>query len=135
MNEKDKTLTALRQALLNLQQRWPICSLALFGSVARGEAGPASDLDGVRTPIGLSSFVALEQELTALTGRRADLVSRLALSADSWRGAAGLMAKRDYCDFLNDIVEACQSIIRFAGGMTLETYLADEKTRYAVMRG
>jgi uncharacterized protein with HEPN domain len=45
------------------------------------------------------------------------------------------MAKRDYRDFLNDIVEACQSIIRFAGGMTLETYLADEKTRYAVMRG
>jgi uncharacterized protein with HEPN domain len=30
---------------------------------------------------------------------------------------------------------ACRSIIRFAQGMTLDGYLADEKTRYAVMRG
>lgn len=28
-----------------------------------------------------------------------------------------------------------RSIIRFTAGMTLEQYLADEKTRYAVMRG
>ena len=42
---------------------------------------------------------------------------------------------RDYRDFLQDIVSACQSIIRFTDGMTLEMYLGDEKTRYAVMRG
>jgi uncharacterized protein with HEPN domain len=44
-------------------------------------------------------------------------------------------AARDYRDFLNDMVMACRSIIRFATGMTLDAYLADEKTRYAVMRG
>jgi uncharacterized protein with HEPN domain len=44
-------------------------------------------------------------------------------------------AQRDYRDFLQDIVAACQSIIRFTDGMTLREYLADEKTRYAVMRG
>lgn len=43
--------------------------------------------------------------------------------------------RRDYRDFLNDIVGAVRSIIRFTAGMTLEQYLADEKTRYAVMRG
>ena len=42
---------------------------------------------------------------------------------------------RDYRDFLNDIVSTCRSIISFVEGMTLEAYLADEKTRYAVMRG
>jgi len=42
---------------------------------------------------------------------------------------------RDYRDFLNDVVSACRSIISFVEGMTLEAYLADEKTRYAVMRG
>ncbi len=36
---------------------------------------------------------------------------------------------RDYRDFLNDMVLACRSIIRFAEGMTLDAYLADEKTR------
>jgi uncharacterized protein with HEPN domain len=44
-------------------------------------------------------------------------------------------AQRDYRDFLNDIVGAVRSIIRFAAGMSLEQYLEDEKTRYAVMRG
>jgi uncharacterized protein with HEPN domain len=44
-------------------------------------------------------------------------------------------AARDYRDFLQDIVAACQSIVRFTDGMTLHAYLADEKTRYAVMRG
>jgi uncharacterized protein with HEPN domain len=37
-------------------------------------------------------------------------------------------AARDYRDFLNDMVMACRSIIRFAEGMTLDDYLADEKT-------
>ena len=46
-----------------------------------------------------------------------------------------MTAARDYRDFLNDMVMACRSIIRFAEGMTLDEYLADEKTRYAVMRG
>ena len=42
---------------------------------------------------------------------------------------------RDYRDFLQDILSACQSIIRFTDGMALDVYLSDEKTRYAVMRG
>jgi uncharacterized protein with HEPN domain len=46
-----------------------------------------------------------------------------------------LKTPRDYRDFLQDILSACQSIIRFTDGMTLEMYLSDEKTRYAVMRG
>jgi uncharacterized protein with HEPN domain len=46
-----------------------------------------------------------------------------------------LTAPRDYRDFLADMVAACRSIIRFVEGMTLEAYLADEKTRFAVMRG
>src|SRR5438046_3197130 len=41
---------------------------------------------------------------------------------------------RDYRDFLADIVGACRSLIRFVEGMTLEAYLEDERTRYAVMR-
>jgi uncharacterized protein with HEPN domain len=45
-----------------------------------------------------------------------------------------VIAQRDYRDFLADIVRACRSLIRFVEGMTLESYLADERTRYAVMR-
>ncbi len=46
-----------------------------------------------------------------------------------------MTASRDPQDFLDDIVGACRSIIRFVEGMDLDAYLADEKTRYAVMRG
>jgi uncharacterized protein with HEPN domain len=44
-------------------------------------------------------------------------------------------APRDYGDFLADMVEACRSIIEFVGDMTLDAYLADRKTQFAVMRG
>jgi uncharacterized protein with HEPN domain len=44
-------------------------------------------------------------------------------------------APRDYRDFLADIVGACRSMMGFVSGMTVDAYLLDVKTRYAVMRG
>ena len=46
-----------------------------------------------------------------------------------------MTAPRDYRDFLDDMVAACRAIIRFVEGMALDDYLADEKTRFAVLRG
>lgn len=82
MGEREQVLTALRAALPELRRRWPIRSLAVFGSVARDDASPASDLDLLvefEHPIGLSAFLALEERLTELAGRKADLVSSAAL--------------------------------------------------------
>ena len=45
-----------------------------------------------------------------------------------------MTANRDHRDFLRDMVMACLSIFRFTNGMILDDYLADEKTRFAVMR-
>lgn len=61
--------------------------IALFGSVARGEAGPTSDVDlliALRAPderpaLGLR-FFALEQELSDRLGRPVELVTEDALS-------------------------------------------------------
>ena len=82
MIEKDEILAALRAALPGLKQRWPIGSLAIFGSVARGSASAKSDLDVLvefERPLGLSEFLALEDALSALVDRRVDLVTRDAL--------------------------------------------------------
>ena len=82
MSERDEVLAVLRAVLPELRRRWPIRSLAVFGSVARGEAGPASDLDLLvefDTPVGLSDFLALEDRLSGLTGQRVELVSRRTL--------------------------------------------------------
>jgi len=79
MIEQDAIAARLRAALPNLRQRWPIRSLALFGSVVRDEARVDSDLDVLvefdRT-IDLFAFLELEDELARLSGRRVDLVSR-----------------------------------------------------------
>lgn len=75
-------MAVLRAAGPGLRQRWPIRSLALFGSVARGEDGRRSDVDILvefERPIGLSAFLALEASLAGLVGRPVDLVSRGAL--------------------------------------------------------
>jgi hypothetical protein len=82
MTEKDETLVVLRSALPDLKRRWPIRSLAVFGSVTRGAASAASDLDVLvefARPLSLSEFVALEDALSALVRRRVDLVTRAAL--------------------------------------------------------
>jgi hypothetical protein len=82
MSEAHDILATLRTALPELRQRWPVRSLALFGSVARGDAGPASDLDVLvefDRPVTLSAFLALEETLADMTGRRVDLVSSRAL--------------------------------------------------------
>lgn len=53
-------------------------SLALFGSVARDEAGPASDVDvlvTLRRPVGLFGFFDIQERLTAILDRPVDLVT------------------------------------------------------------
>jgi predicted nucleotidyltransferase len=67
----------------------PICrkygvkSLAVFGSYARNEAGPDSDMDllvSFAVRIGLLRMVWLERELSELIGRKVDLQTEAALS-------------------------------------------------------
>jgi uncharacterized protein len=82
MSERDDVLAAFRAALPQLRRHWPIHSLALFGSVVRGEATEASDLDVLvefDRPIALSAFLALETRLSELAGRSVELISRPAL--------------------------------------------------------
>lgn len=73
--------TALLQAaspiLKALAEEHGFTRLAVFGSVARGQAGPASDIDLiVRAPRGTSSFglVKFQGLLQAVLGRDVDLV-------------------------------------------------------------
>ncbi len=57
-------------------------TISVFGSVARGDAGPESDVDLLvefERPIGLFAFVRLQMRLAEILDRRVDLVSRTAL--------------------------------------------------------
>jgi predicted nucleotidyltransferase len=59
-------------------------TLKLFGSVARGEAGPESDIDILvefSRPNGLLAFVGRKRRLAELLGRPVDLVTPEALKS------------------------------------------------------
>lgn len=65
-------------------RRYGVKELSLFGSAARGEMQPESDIDlmvefepGLR--IGLIKFESLVEELELLAGRRVDLVTKRGL--------------------------------------------------------
>lgn len=57
-------------------------SLAVFGSLARGEGSQDSDIDllvDFNLPVGLFEFIRLKHYLEKLTGQRVDQVTRDAL--------------------------------------------------------
>jgi predicted nucleotidyltransferase len=61
-----------------LQERYPIDDLGVFGSYARGEQQPDSDLDVIVTfeePVTLFDLVRLEEELTRRLDITVDLVT------------------------------------------------------------
>jgi predicted nucleotidyltransferase len=71
-------------SLAELCRRYGVRELSLFGSAARGEMRPKSDIDiivefepGVR--IGVIKFESLVEELESLAGRRVDLVTKRGL--------------------------------------------------------
>ena len=73
-----KTVSGLlKHHQADLRQRG-VKSLAVFGSLARGEATPASDIDMLvefDRPVGLFEFIRLKLYLESLTGRCVDLVT------------------------------------------------------------
>jgi predicted nucleotidyltransferase len=74
----DEVIGTLRRHEAELRQAG-IEHLCLFGSVARGEADAASDVDLIASlnpaaRIGLFGLAALEQRLASILGRKVDLV-------------------------------------------------------------
>lgn len=80
-------LLEIKEKVLPLILPYGVIRLAVFGSVARGEESPGSDVDllvtlkprGERPHAGLKWF-GLEDELSKILGRKVDLISEKALS-------------------------------------------------------
>jgi len=72
----------LHEALPGLRDRFGVQDLALFGSMARDEAGPSSDIDVLVTFEGRTrfrAFMGLQFELEELLGSRVDMVTPKAM--------------------------------------------------------
>ena len=84
--DRDELIQELKQLKQQLQTKWPVESLALFGSWVRGDARPDSDVDlliqfrpGQATGIGLFEFFDIPVFLAQGLGRKVDLVEKQAL--------------------------------------------------------
>jgi predicted nucleotidyltransferase len=78
---REQALTTIRNHRAELLD-FGVSSLAVFGSVARDTAGPSSDVDVLvefKSPVGLFTFVRLQQRLESLLGCRVDLVTSEAI--------------------------------------------------------
>jgi len=76
-SDRGSVLAKRRRDVIDLAALHGFRNIRVFGSVARGEDGPHSDIDLLVTlPTGASMFDigALESELAALLGERVDLV-------------------------------------------------------------
>jgi predicted nucleotidyltransferase len=83
---KEEALLKLRTILPALSQKYPIEKLGIFGSVARGEQTPESDLDIVahfNGPIGWE-FIDLANELEKEMNCKVDLVSQKGIKPWYW---------------------------------------------------
>jgi len=79
MSQLTETLSTLYP---DIQKRYGLRSMAIFGSRIRGDAKPDSDLDILvefENPPGLFRFQELEEELAHYTGLKVDLVMKSAL--------------------------------------------------------
>ena len=84
-------------------QRWKITELSFFGSALRDDFRPDSDVDILVTftpdaEWGLFDHVHMEDELSAMLGRKVDLVSRRAIERSAnWIRRKAILGTAEPC--------------------------------------
>ena len=83
-NEAVNEIKEIQAAAEPLFKNSNVAFAAVFGSVAKGNATAASDIDMVvrfRAPVGLLAFFALQRQLEDALGKPVDLVTERSLDA------------------------------------------------------
>ncbi|MFP5040813.1 nucleotidyltransferase family protein [Parasediminibacterium sp. JCM 36343] len=88
-------IQTLHENLPMLKAKYPLHSLAVFGSYSRGDQTPNSDLDVLYealpdTFLDLHDYLGLQRDLTAITQLKVDLVNKKYINPVVW-----LKAKND----------------------------------------
>lgn len=81
MDNRQQILSTLRKIKPELERKYSVKNLALFGSYSRNEAVPESDIDVMvefYKPIGIC-FIDLADELEEILQHKVDLVSKKAI--------------------------------------------------------
>ena len=83
---KKRNISIPQQELAAFCRKWKISKLSLFGSVLRDDFRPDSDVDVLVSFLDeaqwrLFDLIHMEEELSAMLGRKADLVDRRSVEA------------------------------------------------------
>jgi uncharacterized protein len=86
MKNQQEIIAILRKHKNELLEHWPIASLALFGSVARGDQVENSDVDLLVELNGAMgwNFFNLAKELERLIGEKVDLIPKKGIKPRYW---------------------------------------------------
>jgi len=77
------TIDIHNEQVVALFKKYHVKTLRMFGSVARGDSHPDSDIDLLVTfsqPVSLLQMVSFERELSFLVGKKIDLVTPKSIS-------------------------------------------------------
>jgi uncharacterized protein len=78
-----KSIEDRRDEILSIASRYGARNIRLFGSAARGEGGPESDIDlliDLEPGRSLLDLIAIKQDLQDLLGCKVDVVTEAAIS-------------------------------------------------------
>lgn len=87
MKSCEEIIKLLARNKPHFEQRFKVRRIGVFGSAARGDAMPGSDIDiivDVDPSIGLD-FVTLADEIEHLLGEHVDVISHRAINPRHWR--------------------------------------------------
>ncbi len=85
MTNRQEVITQLRSLKERLKTQYNVKEIGIFGSVARGDEGPESDLDLIvefGPGADLITYIGLWQFLEDIFGKKIDLVTRKGLRND-----------------------------------------------------
>ena len=94
--DRTAVISRIQQALPGLRGKYGIARMCLFGSVARDEAQPGSDVDifvVFQDPATLDGFMGLKAELEALLEAPVDLATSKSLRPALWT-----LVEKDFLD-------------------------------------
>jgi len=77
----------LAKAKPELQKKYPLSELAIFGSYARGDATEESDIDVLvdfNAPLGLIKYIGLSHQIQELFNLKVDVVSKDGIKPKYW---------------------------------------------------
>ncbi len=135
---RTEVLKILRKHEYVLKERFGVTEISLFGSFARDEATEESDVDVVVEFEGkptLMTYSGAQLYLEEVFGRKVDLTTEKEIREEilpyvkrDMEGVPRPNKEREWRFIVADMINYCEEVLNFAGGLTKEAWIAQRIT-------